>query len=508
MLDQFVYHIYPKSYKDSNGDGIGDLNGIIEKLDYIKGIGVDYIWLSPICKSPQNDNGYDISDYYSIDPIFGTNDDYFNFIAECEKRDMKVMMDLVLNHVSTSHEWFQKAISGDKKYYDYFIWRDEPNDIFNFFGDTSWTYVESVGKYYMHLFDPSQADLNWDNEEVRKDIFEMVNYWIENGVKGFRLDVIDLIGKEPDKLLIAKGENFLKYLKELQNNTFKNDILTVGECWLASVEEAKDMCSEDGLTQVFHFEYQCMDQEGEKFNFKAIDFNQVIVSIKKWQNEMDVIPTNVMNNHDLPRLISNWFDAKNHHYGAATLAAGLFHLLRGTSYIYQGEEIGMLNADFTDMSEIRDVESINYFDRSNHFDGIRRKGRDNARIVMQWNDAENAGFSEVTPWIGTGKSYKEINVQNDLNAEQSVYQFYQKMVQFKKDNQSLINARIEDITFDGSTVAYTKDGYAFIFNVTANHVAAEYDNVIFSNFVNEKGLEPYQFVIRTVCSKALKNGVI
>lgn len=503
--DKVVYQIYPKSFLDTYGDGIGDLPGIISKLDYLKDLGVDYIWLSPICKSPQKDNGYDIADYYHIDKLFGDDDDYFTLIKEAKSRGMKIMMDLVLNHVSSDSEWFKKACANDPEYMDYFIWRDEPNDIFNFFGPTSWTYVESVGKYYLHFFDPSQPDLNWENPKVRDAIYEMVNYWIENGVEGFRLDVIDIIGKEPDKMIMAKGPKFYEYLKELNNKTFGNNILTVGECWNSSIEEAKRMCNDDGLSQIFHFEHLTLDHGNDKWIKAELDYNRVIASIKKWQNDYENTTTQVLNNHDTPRLISNWFDDKNYRFESATLAAGLFHLLSGTSYIYQGEEIGMTNAYMDDIKDYNDVECIN---RYNKFvsDGelndeeimelVKFRSRDNARTPIQWNDSKNAGFSTGTPWLKVNANYVDINVEKDLNSEKSVYKFYQELLKFKKSNQDLVNSKIIDISFDNGVIHYSKDGFEVYANTTSDVKTLNITNeVLLNNYVTSSDLQAYQFIV-------------
>lgn len=504
--DKVVYQIYPKSFLDTTGNGIGDINGIISKLDYISNLGVDYIWLSPVCLSPQKDNGYDIANYYQIDPLFGTNEDYCKFIELAKSNGMKVMMDLVLNHVSSEHEWFKKACNNDPEYIDYFIWRDEPNDIFNFFGPTSWTYVESVGKYYLHFFDVSQPDLNWENPKVREEIYNMVNYWIDKGVEGFRLDVIDIIGKEPDKMIMAKGPKFYEYLKELNNNTFGENILTVGECWNATIEEANLMCNKDGLSQIFHFQHLTIDHQEDKWLKADLDYNKVINIIEKWQNNYEGTTTQVLNNHDTPRLISNWFNDNEHRYESATLAGALFHLLSGTSYIYQGEEIGMTNAYMDNICNYNDVECINRYNKfvdEGHseeyiIDLIKYRSRDNARTPMQWDESINAGFSNGAPWLNVNKNYQDINVSKDLNAKKSVYKFYQSLISFKKTNIDLINTPIIDITFEDGIIKYIKKNLIFIGNTTDEIKAIDidvYDSNALSNYDEVDKLQPYQCIV-------------
>ncbi len=504
MFDnKVVYQIYPKSFMDSNGDGIGDINGIISKLDYIKNLGVDYLWLSPINKSPQYDNGYDISDYYEIDEIFGTKDDYINLIKQTEMRDMKVMLDLVLNHTSSEHEWFKKAVSGDPKYMDYYIWRNEPNELKGYFSKSAWTYHPAVGKYYFHLFDKHQPDLNWENPSVRDEIYKMVNYWIDLGVKGFRLDVIDLIGKEPDKLITGKGPKFYDYLKELNNYTFKNDILTVGECWLASLDDSYKMCSDDGLTQVFHFSHLCLTNGADKWEQKPLDYDKLVEIIRLWQNDYQGSQSIVMNNHDLPRLISLWMDDKDYRYESATALCLLFGLLKGTQYIYQGEEIGMTNDNKLDINDYDDVETLNRFalfkeqtDLSNEaiMDKIKLISRDNARTPMQWDDSEYGGFSTAKPWLNMNHRFKEINVKSDLLSSNSVYNFYQTVINFKKDNyDTLIDQKIDEITYNEGYIHLQKGSLNVVVNVTNKTFEYDFDGTIVLNNYNSLAsiLYPY-----------------
>ncbi len=471
LENKVIYQIYPKSYKDTTGNGIGDLQGIISKLDYLQDLGVDYIWLSPVCESPQNDNGYDIADYYKIDDMFGTNEDYEQLIKEANKRDIKVMMDLVLNHTSSEHVWFKKALQKDEKYYNYYIFRDEPNEIGSYFGGNAWTYSEEVGQYYFRLFDTTQPDLNWENKEVRDDIYKMVNYWIDKGVEGFRLDVIDLIGKEPDKLITGKGPKFYEYLKELNENTFQDKILTVGECWGSNVEESNKMCNPNGLTQAFHFKHMSLTDNGDKWVKQKIDLTKLKTVLTEFQNEYTGIEAIVMNNHDMPRLISTWLDDKDYRKESAKLLITLFGLLKGNLYIYQGEEIGATNAYMDNITSYNDVETINKYnelveqgyDKKTIMSMIKKTSRDNARVPMQWNSSANAGFTDGTPWLEVNANYKEVNVESDLNSSDSVFEYYKQIIKFRKENYDLIDCNI-DIEVEGDLFIFTKGNVKFAAN--------------------------------------------
>lgn len=494
--DKVVYQIYPKSFCDSNGDGIGDINGIISKLDYLQDLGVDYIWLSPANKSPQHDNGYDISDYYDIDPMFGTLGDYKRLIAEADKRGMKLMLDLVLNHTSDEHEWFQKAINGDKYNQEFYIWRDQPNDIETFFSKSAWTYNQQLGKYYFHLFDTHQPDLNWENENVRNEIHKMVNYWIDLGVGGFRLDVIDLIGKEPDNYITGKGPNFLKYLRELSSNTFGDKLLTVGECWNSTIEEAEEMCT-GGLTQVFHFEHLTTTNiDGNKWDQSKPDFKRICEVILKWQNEYHLSQNWVMNNHDMPRLISLWLD-DSERYKASTLLATLFSLLRGTQYIYQGEEIGMANTTFRTINDFNDVESLNAYDKmlenglteTEAISKLSIISRDNPRVPFNWTDEADRGFGSSTPWINFNTDTQ--NAKDDLISTKSIYEYYKQLINFKKQNYELIDTDIDEISAKDDVIVITKGKLTIVcnMNLETKYVDdATFGQIIISNVV-ETGTE-------------------
>lgn len=504
--DKVVYQIYPKSFLDTNGNGIGDINGIIKKLDYIKNLGVDYIWLSPINKSPQNDNGYDISDYYHIDPLFGTDDDYKQLISEANKLGLKVMLDLVLNHTSDQHEWFKKACNGDADYFDYYVWTDEPNDLEGFFSSGCWKYVEKVDKYYLHLFDESQPDLNWHNPKVREELYKMINYWINLGVEGFRLDVIDLIAKEPENYITGKGPKFYEYLKELNNNTFRDKILTVGECWNSTIEEANKMCNENGLTEIFHFSHLTLTNGEDKWEQKPVDYKQVIETIKKWQNEYEGNQTIVMNNHDMPRLISLWLDDDNYRYESSTLLATLFGLLNGTQYIYQGEEVGFTNANMKNINDYNDVETFgkyNEYKKQNKLseaeiiERIQLISRDNARIPIAWDDATNGGFTTGTPWLIQNSNYKQLNVENDLKSNKSIYKYYQQIIKFKKDNyDQYIDHKLDEISYEDEVITYSKNGLHVLCNMSPNYKPINITGeVVISNYPITEEFKPYQAIV-------------
>lgn len=502
LENKIIYQIYPKSFKDTSGNGIGDLRGIISKLDYLKNLGIDYLWLSPICLSPQNDNGYDIADYYTIDPLFGTNDDYYELIGEAKKRGIKIMMDLVLNHTSSEHEWFKKALTGDKKYQDYYIFRDKPNDIGSFFGGNAWTYSKEVGKYYFRLFDTTQPDLNWENEEVRQEIYKMVNFWIDKGIEGFRLDVIDLIGKEPDKMITGKGPKFYDYLAELQANTFKDKILTVGECWASSIEETNKMCNDKMLTQAFHFNHLLITNNNDKWFRKKINLHDLVEVLENWQNNYAGIEALVMNNHDLPRLISSWLDDTKYRVESAKLAITLFGLLRGNLYLYQGEEIGMTNGHLFDIADYVDVETVNKYEELKSLnleeevimDVISMTSRDNGRLPMQWDSGCNASFSKSKPWLKVNSNYKEVNVEKDIKLDQSIYAYYQDIIKFRKENYNLIDQKIS-FEVNADVLKYTKGKITFYASFGSSIALVDkHKSPIFSNYSKhvKKHLRPYE----------------
>ena len=468
-----VYQIYPKSFNDSNNDGFGDLRGVVEKLDYLEGLGVDYIWLTPFFVSPQNDNGYDIADYYNIDPAYGTMEDFETLVEEATKRNIKIMLDMVFNHTSTYHEWFKKALEGDPKYKDYYIFRkgengNPPTNWISKFGGNAWEYVEHLDEYYLHLFDVTQADLNWENPELRQEVYNVVNFWIEKGVKGFRLDVINLISK-PDTLendYIGDGRRFYtdgprihKHLKELNENTFgkHDDIITVGEMSSTTIENCLKYSNPDEkeLSMVFNFHHLKVDyKDGDKWKLKDFDFAELKDLFNTWQTSM--MEGNGWNavfwcNHDQPRVVSRLGDDKKYHEQSAKMLATAVHCLRGTPYIYQGEEIGMTNAYFNDINKYRDVESLNYYNilkeqgrtEEETYDIIMARSRDNSRTPMQWNDEVNAGFSETTPWLSVIDNYETINVEKNLADENSIYYHYKKLIQLRKQYDVIANGAYE-----------------------------------------------------------------
>lgn len=451
-----VYQVYPRSFQDSNGDGIGDLKGIIQRLDYLAYLGIDAIWLSPVYKSPNDDNGYDISDYQEIMDEFGTMEDMEILIAEAMKRNIRIVMDLVVNHTSDEHPWFVEARqSRDNQYRDFYIWSDPdsqgnpPNDLGSTFSGPAWEYSELTGQYYLHLFSKKQPDLNWENQEVRQSVYDMMNFWIEKGIGGFRMDVIDLVGKQPFKKITGNGPKLHEYLQEMNRATFGNkDLMTVGETWGATPEIAKlySKPNRNELSMVFQFEYSGLDQQPGKEKWDLIDLS--IPALKdvfsKWQTELASEGWNSLfwNNHDLPRIISRWGNDKEFRVQSGKMFAILLHLLKGTPYIYQGEEIGMINYPVETIEEVDDIESINMYNvrlsqgyaKEDILDSINAKGRDNARTPMQWNDSKNAGFTSNKPWLHINPNYPEINVEKALEEKDSLFYTYKKLIQLRHEH--------------------------------------------------------------------------
>ncbi len=448
-----IYQIYPRSFSDSNNDGIGDLQGIISKLDYLENLGINAIWLSPVCKSPQDDNGYDISDYQDIDPMFGTLEDMEELIKEAKKRDIRIIMDLVLNHSSDEHRWFQEAKkSRENPYHDYYVWRDgkegvPPNDMRATFGGSAWEWVPELQQYYFHQFSVKQPDLNWENPRLRQEIYDMINWWIGKGVGGFRLDVIDQIAKEPDKRITNNGPRLHEYLRELSRETFqKADLVTVGETWGATTELAKLYSNPDNseLSMVFQFEHICLDQvEGkEKWDLAPLPFMRLKEVFGRWQTELYQKGWNSLfwDNHDLPRIVSRWGNDGKYRVESAKMLAILLHGMQGTPYIYQGEELGMTNVAY-DIAEYRDIETLNVykerlekgFAQEELMRSIHAKSRDNARTPMQWNAEENAGFTGGEPWIKINPNYKEINAAEQVEDEDSIFGCYKELIRLRKE---------------------------------------------------------------------------
>ena len=472
-----VYQIYPKSFQDSDGDGIGDLQGIIKRLDYLETLGINAIWLSPVFKSPQADNGYDISDYRDIDPTFGSLDDMEELINEAKKHKIRIMMDLVLNHSSSEHRWFKEAKkSKDNPYHDYYIWRDgeegmPPSDMKAVFGGSAWEYVPEIGQYYFHQFLPEQPDLNWENPKVRSAIYDMILWWMDKGVGGFRMDVIDQIAKEPDKRITINGPRLQEYFKELSKETFqKGDLITVGEAWGADTERAKLYSNPDGseFSMVFQFEHIGLDQKegGEKWDLAPLPFKKLKKIMAHWQNELYNCGWNSLfwDNHDLPRIVSRWGNDREYRVESAKMLAILLHGMQGTPYIYQGEELGMTNVQY-DIEDYKDCEIINMYherlekgySKDEIMKSIYAKGRDNARTPMQWDDTENAGFTTGTPWIKVNDNYDKINARSQVDDPDSIFSCYRKLVQLRKDYPVFVDGKFTLLLEDDENIfAYSR----------------------------------------------------
>ncbi|EMK3377781.1 alpha-glucosidase [Vibrio vulnificus] len=457
--DAVVYQIYPRSFCDSNNDGIGDLNGIIGKLDYLKTLGVNVLWLSPVYKSPMDDNGYDISDYQDIAAEFGTMADMQNLLAQAKARDIRVVMDLVVNHTSDEHPWFLEARkSKDNPYRDYYIWRDAkpdgsvPDDQGSIFGGSAWQWDEATQQYYFHLFSKRQPDLNWENPKVQQEVHKMMNWWIDQGIGGFRLDVIDLIGKEIDKGITGNGPRLHPLLQEMNRETFGDkDLLTVGETWGATPEIAKLYSDPERheLSMVFQFEHITLTwQHGDKWNPIPLDLKQFKHVLTKWQTELSNQGWNSLfwNNHDLPRVVSKYGDDKRYRVESAKMLATALHFLKGTPYIYQGEEIGMTNVAFESLDQYKDIETLNFYkvktesgvSHQHMMDAIHENSRDNARTPMQWSASPNGGFSQAEPWIEVNPNYPEINVEQALADSDSIFYHYQKLIELRKQHPAIV----------------------------------------------------------------------
>ena len=466
-----VYQIYIKSFCDSNGDGIGDINGIRQKLDYLQDLGVDYLWITPFFRSPMNDNGYDIADYLAINPMFGTMEDVDALIKEADEHNIHLMFDMVFNHTSTSHEWFQKALTGDPKYMNYYIFRDPvdghaPTNWVSKFGGNAWEYVPSLGKYYLHLFDVSQADLNWENPEVREELKNVIRFWKAMGVSGFRFDVVNLISK-PDVLeddfqgdgrrFYTDGPRIHQYLKELVGDTGIADYMTVGEMSSTSLDNCLRYANPDEkeLKMVFSFHHLKVDyKDGQKWALMDPDFNELRRLFIKWQEGMqDGSAWNAVFwcNHDQPRAVSRFGDDKKYWKESAKMLGALIHLMRGTPYIYEGEELGITNPGYTDISQYQDVESTNYYrilmeeegkTREEALEIIGARSRDNGRTPMQWDGSENAGFTTGTPWLGIPANHTYINVEDESKDPDSVLAFYKKLVALRKEYEIIADGQI------------------------------------------------------------------
>ena len=546
--ESVVYQIYPRSFCDSNGDGIGDLNGITGKLDYLKELGIDVIWLSPVYKSPNDDNGYDISDYQAIMDEFGTMEDFDRMLATAHEKGIKIMMDLVVNHTSDEHKWFiESRKSTDNPYRDYYIWRPAkedgslPNNWGSCFSGPAWEYDKTTDMYFLHLFSKKQPDLNWDNPAVRQDVFDMMNWWLKKGVDGFRMDVISLISKEPglpDKEpgingyatfnVSANGPHVHEYLQEMRQKALNNaDTITVGECSGVTLEEAKKYARSDEkeLNMVFQFEHMDVDSDEKsgKWTTRKMDLRDLKNILTRWQKGLQDIAWNSLywENHDQPRSVSRFGnDSDEYREISAKMLATCIHMMQGTPYVYQGEELGMTNCPFNTLDNFRDLESINAFHElteqgkmteEDMMAAIGYKGRDNARTPMQWDDSAYAGFSTANPWIMVNPNYTKINAKDQINREDSVFKYYQKLIKLRHESELIVYGTYDLILDDD------KDIYAYIrtlgdeklivyCNFSENtrevELPEEFTNgkVLISNYIDAKvnhkiTLRPYEAIV-------------
>lgn len=546
--ESVVYQIYPRSFCDSNGDGIGDLNGITGKLDYLKELGIDVIWLSPVYKSPNDDNGYDISDYQAIMDEFGTMEDFDRMLATAHEKGIKIMMDLVVNHTSDEHKWFiESRKSTDNPYRDYYIWRPAkedgslPNNWGSCFSGPAWEYDKTTDMYFLHLFSKKQPDLNWDNPAVRQDVFDMMNWWLKKGVDGFRMDVISLISKEPglpDKEpgingyatfnVSANGPHVHEYLQEMRQKALNNaDTITVGECSGVTLEEAKKYARSDEkeLNMVFQFEHMDVDsdEKADKWTTRKMDLRNLKKILTRWQKGLQDIAWNSLywENHDQPRSVSRFGnDSDEYREISAKMLATCIHMMQGTPYVYQGEELGMTNCPFNTLDNFRDLESINAFHElteqgkmteEDMMAAIGYKGRDNARTPMQWDDSAYAGFSTANPWIMVNPNYTKINAKDQINREDSVFKYYQKLIKLRHESELIVYGTYDLILDDD------KDIYAYIrtlgdeklivyCNFSENtrevELPEEFTNgkVLISNYIDAKvnhkiTLRPYEAIV-------------
>ncbi len=531
-----IYQIYPKSFFDSNGDGIGDLQGIIQKISYLKRLGVDVIWLCPVYQSPQEDNGYDISDYESIYPGFGTMDDMKKLIRICDREGIRIVMDLVVNHTSDEHKWFQEAKkSRENPYRDFYIWRKGkngqlPNDLESNFGGSAWEYSEETDEYYLHFYSKKQPDLNWENEKLRQEIYRMMNRWLDLGIAGFRMDVIDLIGKLPDEKIKENGPRLHEYLQEMNANTFgRRDAMTVGECWGATPEIARLYTAPERkeLSMIFQFEQIQLDKKkgGQRWDLKELDLRDLKAVFSKWQYELEECGWNSLfwSNHDLPRIVSRWGNDREYRELSAKMLATLLHGMKGTPYIYQGEELGMTNAPFTSIEDFPDIETQNIykerlragFSEEETMCAIRKKARDNARTPMQWNAEKNAGFTTGTPWYQVNPNYTEINAEDAMTREDSVFYYYQKLIRLRREHEimaygiyDLLLPEDEDLYIYTRTLENEKWLILCNFHEKERVITSmRMGRVILSNYADTPQLEelcllrPYEAVIYQISGK-------
>ena len=520
------YQISPKSFQDTTGSGVGDLRGIISRLDYLETLGIDGIWLSPVCMSPQVDNGYDISDYCSVDPMFGTMEDMETLIREAKDRGISIILDLVLNHCSNQHPWFLEALKGkENPCYDYFIWREgapdqRPNDMQSVFGGPAWTYAPEVNAWYFHQFAPEQPDLNWENPVMRESLYKTIRFWVEKGVEGFRLDVIDQIGKEPDAKITINGPKLHEYLRELSERAFPEEgLVSVGETWGADVERAKLYSAPDGreLSMVFQFEHMCLDQEWEKWDPISLKLSRLKECYCRWQKGLHGVGWNSLffNNHDLPRIVSRWGDDGKYRVESAKMLATMLHGMQGTPYIYQGEELGMTNVRLP-IERYVDLEIHNLyrartragFSHDSVMESIWARGRDNARTPMQWSDEENAGFTSGIPWLPVNENYREIHAKKALEDPDSIFYYYQKLIRLRKQYDVFRDGNFELLCpLDEQIFAYTReteDAHMLVVcNFTGERIpfsqplAFADSELLIANYPDVSGeLRPYEAYIR------------
>ena len=534
--DKVIYQIYPKSFKDTKATGTGDLRGIIEKLDYLAELGVDFLWITPFFKSPQNDNGYDVENYYEIDPAYGTMEDLEELIEKAKERNIYLMLDMVFNHTSTEHEWFKKALAGDEYYKDFYFFKKNkgkiPTNWESKFGGPAWEYIDYINEYYLHLFDKSQADLNWENPNVRKELIKVLNFWLEKGIRGFRFDVINLISKDEfeddfegdGRRFYTDGKKVLEYLQELNEKSFGkyNDVLTVGEMSSTSIDKCIKYTKPENnaLDMAFNFHHLKVDyKDGEKWSDEPIDFEAFKDILEDWQIGMEKgngWNALFLNCHDQPRSVSRFGDDKNYLKESAKMLATIIHTQEGSPYIYQGEEIGMTNNYFTDIDDYRDVETINYYqimkNKGIEEDKIRKiiqaKSRDNARSPMQWT--KDGGFSEATAWIRVNPNTEYINVEGNLKDSNSIFHYYQRLIEIRKKYKVISQGTYERVAKDNKSVyafkrKYKNEEILVVNNLRSDKTCFKLENrkdykVLLSNYeedLSEKdiNLRPYEALV-------------
>lgn len=530
--ESVVYQIYPRSFMDSNNDGIGDIKGITSKLDYLKNLGIDVIWLSPVFKSPNDDNGYDISDYEDIMDEFGTMSDFDELLSEAHNRGIKIIMDLVVNHSSDEHKWFVEARkSKDNPYRDYYIWRDgkdgsTPNNWDSIFSGSAWEYDEETNQYFLHLFSKKQPDLNWENENLRQAVYSMMKFWLDKGIDGFRMDVCNLfskaeglpdIGEEGPEGIYMNGPKIHDYLHEMNKEVLsKYDIMTVGETPGVSPKHARDYVGEDRdeLNMVFHFELMDLPNASDKFYKKPYKLTDIKNIFMKWYDGLENIGWNslFMNNHDQPRMVSRFGNDSKYRIESAKMLATLIHTFKGTPYIYQGEEIGMTNICFDDIKKYRDIETINYYnekikneDEKSLIERIKITSRDNARTPMQWDNNLNGGFSKATPWIDVNPNYKQINVKESLEDSNSIFNYYKELIKLRHNNDTIVYGDVKLIYPENESIfAYTRNLEDEQLMVVLNF----YENEIDFKIPDNIDINKLEIILSNYKDKIIKNETI